>query len=198
MVPFNLQGKTTTNTCNRPTALHFHSCDGLQLRGTTHINSPKLHMSINGCEDVDVGNLNILAPEDSPNTDGIDISGSSHVYIHDSKIQTGDDCVAINGGTIGSLGENGGHDKVEQVRVEHCNISGTTNGLRIKTVPYGTGYARKIVFQDIHLENVQNPIIIDQHYCSNPEDAFCPAPICLFSMNIISSYQRCNSISNIY
>lgn len=46
-------------------------------------------MSINGCEDVDVGNLKILAPGDSPNTDGIDISGSSHVYIHDSKIQTG-------------------------------------------------------------------------------------------------------------
>ncbi|KAL7594416.1 hypothetical protein Lser_V15G28195 [Lactuca serriola] len=187
------EGKTTTNTCNRPTALHFHSCNGLQLRGTTHINSPKLHMSINGCEDVDVGNLNILAPGDSPNTDGIDISGSSHVYIHDSKIQTGDDCVAINGGTydinvtrvlcgpghgisIGSLGENDGHDTVEQVRVEKCNITGTKNGLRIKTVPYGTGYARKIVFQDIQLENVQNPIIIDQHYCSNPEDAFCPAP----------------------
>ncbi|KAL7596854.1 hypothetical protein Lser_V15G28201 [Lactuca serriola] len=187
------KGQTKTNACNRPTALHFNSCNGLQLSGTRHINSPMLHISINGCEGVDVGNIQIFAPGDSPNTDGIDISYSSHVNIHDSNIQTGDDCVAINGGTydtnvtrvfcgpghgisIGSLGENGGHDTVEQVRVENCNISGTTNGLRIKTVPYGTGYARGIVFQDIHLVNVENPIIIDQHYCTNSENSDCPAP----------------------
>ncbi|XP_052620394.1 probable polygalacturonase At3g15720 [Lactuca sativa] len=187
------EGQTKTNACNRPTALHFNSCNGLQLSGTKHINSPKIHMSINGCEGVDVGNIQIFAPGVSPNTDGIDISYSSHVNIHDSNIQTGDDCVAINGGTydinvtrvfcgpghgisIGSLGENGGHDTVEQVRVENCNISGTTNGLRIKTVPYGTGYARGIVFQDIHLVNIENPIIIDQHYCTNSENSDCPAP----------------------
>ncbi|KAL4592312.1 hypothetical protein LXL04_005302 [Taraxacum kok-saghyz] len=186
-------GQTKTTTCNRPSALHFHDCDGLQLRGTKHINSPKMHISINGCDGVDIGNVQILAPGDSPNTDGIDISGSSHVNIHDSNIQTGDDCVAINGGTndinvtrvlcgpghgisIGSLGENGAHDTVEQVHVEHCNITGTKNGLRIKTVPNGSGYARGIVYREIHLVNVANPIIIDQHYCSQSENAFCPAP----------------------
>ncbi|CAI9264062.1 unnamed protein product [Lactuca saligna] len=187
------EGQPKTNSCNRPTALHFNSCNGLQLRGTKHINSPMLHMSINGCKGVDVGNIQIFAPGDSPNTDGIDIGDSSHVNIHDSNIQTGDDCVAINGGTydinvtsvfcgpghgisIGSLGENGGYDIVEQVRVENCNITGSKNGLRIKTVPYGTGYARGIVFQNIHLVNVENPIIIDQHYCIHSENAYCPAP----------------------
>ncbi|XP_024986475.1 probable polygalacturonase At3g15720 [Cynara cardunculus var. scolymus] len=185
--------EASTETCHRPSALHFHACDGLRLKGTTHINSPKLHISINGCQDVDVGDLRISAPKDSPNTDGIDINESSHVNIHDSNIQTGDDCVAINGGvydlnvtgvfcgpghgiSIGSLGEKGGHDTVEQVRVENCNITGTQNGLRIKTVPYGTGYARGITFREIHLVNVENPIIIDQHYCSNSETAVCPSP----------------------
>ncbi|KAK9079489.1 hypothetical protein SSX86_001161 [Deinandra increscens subsp. villosa] len=175
--------KETTETCDRPTALHFSRCPGLRLKGTTHINSPFLHISIDGCQDVDIGNLHIIAPENSPNTDGIDIGGSSHVHIHDSNIQTGDDCVAINGGvvdinvtnvdcgpghgiSIGSLGENMQHDTVEQVRVQNCNITGTQNGLRIKTVPNGTGYARGIRFQDINLVNVGNPIIIDQHYCN--------------------------------
>ncbi|KVH90297.1 Glycoside hydrolase, family 28, partial [Cynara cardunculus var. scolymus] len=174
-------------------ALHFHDCNGLRLKGTTHINSPKLHISINGCKDVDIRGVRILAPKDSPNTDGIDISDSTHVNIHHSNIQTGDDCVAINGGvydvnvtrvfcgpghgiSIGSLGEHGSHDTVEKVRVENCNISGTQNGLRIKTVPYGTGYARGIVFRKIHLVNVENPIIIDQHYCANTENAICPSP----------------------
>ncbi|XP_071727464.1 probable polygalacturonase At3g15720 [Rutidosis leptorrhynchoides] len=179
--------------CERPTALHFTHCNSLRLRGTTHINSPNLHISLVNCQHVDIGNLHIIAPGDSPNTDGIDLSASKHIAIHDTHISTGDDCVAINGGiynvsvtrvfcgpghgiSIGSLGENGGYDTVEKVRVEHCNISGTTNGLRIKTVPGGTGYARGIVFQNINLENVQNPILIDQHYCSNMEDAACPAP----------------------
>nr|XP_043623069.1 probable polygalacturonase At3g15720 [Erigeron canadensis] len=182
-----------SNMCERPTALHFHECNGLRLSGTTHLNSPFLHISIVNCQDVDIGNLQIIAPENSPNTDGIDISASSYINIHDSHIGTGDDCVAINGGiyninvtrvfcgpghgiSIGSLGENGGYDTVEKVRVENCNITRTKNGLRIKTVPGGTGYAKGIVYQDIHLVNVENPIIIDQHYCSNYEDAFCPAP----------------------
>ncbi|KAI3706824.1 hypothetical protein L6452_24815 [Arctium lappa] len=164
-----------------------------ELKGTTHINSPKLHISINGCEDVSINRLQILAPKDSPNTDGIDISDSSHVNIHDSNIRTGDDCVAINGGvydvnvtkvfcgpghgiSIGSLGENGSHDTVEKIRVENCSIFGTQNGLRIKTVPYGTGYARGIVFREIRLLNVENPIIIDQHYCTNTLNAVCPSP----------------------
>ncbi|XP_042751987.1 probable polygalacturonase At3g15720 [Lactuca sativa] len=185
--------KVKTETCNHPSALHFNKCDGLRIRGTTHINSPMMHISIYDCKGVDVGHLRILAPGDSPNTDGIDISASSHVNIHDSTIQTGDDCVAINGGTydinvtrvfcgpghgisIGSLGENRGYDTAEQIHVRNCNITGTTNGLRIKTVPYGRGYARRILFQDIHLVNVENPIIIDQHYCTNYEHAFCPAP----------------------
>lgn len=37
--------------------------------------------------------------------------------------------------SIGSLGENGSHDTVEQVRIQNCNITGTANGLRIKTAP---------------------------------------------------------------
>ncbi|KAI7753780.1 hypothetical protein M8C21_022216, partial [Ambrosia artemisiifolia] len=89
-----------TETCDRPTALHFNKCPGLRLKDTTHINSPFLHISIKNSQDIDIGNLQIRAPENSPNTDGIDISASSHVHIHDSNIQTGDDCVAINGGVV--------------------------------------------------------------------------------------------------
>ncbi|XP_076951527.1 putative polygalacturonase At3g15720 [Bidens hawaiensis] len=179
---------TATRKCQRPTALHFNQCNGLRLSGTTHIDSPSLHISIINSQNVDFGNLRILAPESSPNTDGIDIASSSHINIHDSNIQTGDDCVAINGGiydinltrvfcgpghgiSIGSLGENGRYDTVEKVHVRYCNLTGTTNGLRIKTVAGGTGYAKGIIFQDIWLVNVQNPIIIDQHYNINTRNA---------------------------
>ncbi|GJZ39641.1 probable polygalacturonase [Tanacetum coccineum] len=187
------RNEATTATCDRPSVVHFYLCKNLRVNGTRHINSPFLHISINNCEDVDIGYLQIIAPADSPNTDGIDVSGSSRINIHDCDIQTGDDCVAINGGvvdmnvtgvlcgpghgiSIGSLGENGSHDTVEQVRIQNCNITGTANGLRIKTAPDGTGYARGILFQDIYLENVLNPIIIDQHYCLSSTYTNCLVP----------------------
>uniref|UniRef100_A0A5B7C232 Endo-polygalacturonase n=1 Tax=Davidia involucrata TaxID=16924 RepID=A0A5B7C232_DAVIN len=176
----------TNTNCNRPTALHFYNCNGLQLSGLNHLNSPRNHISISGCNGVTISNLHISAPQDSPNTDGIDISFSSHVNIHDCVIGTGDDCVALDNGSsiinitgvacgpghgisVGSLGENGSHETVEEVLVQGCSFNGTENGARIKTWPGGSGYARHITFENITLIDVQNPIIIDQHYC-NGED----------------------------
>ncbi|GMI78705.1 hypothetical protein like AT3G15720 [Hibiscus trionum] len=168
------------NCHRRPGALYFHNCNGLQLKGLTHLDSPRSHISINGCKDVVVSDLHIKAPENSPNTDGIDISSSTNVQIQDSTIETGDDCVAINGGSsfidinrvdcgpghgisIGSLGD-GAYDTVEKVHVKNCNLSNTQNGVRIKTLQGSSGYARNISFEHIVFNNVQNPIIINQFY----------------------------------
>ncbi|XP_042982587.1 probable polygalacturonase At3g15720 [Carya illinoinensis] len=166
---------------NRPTALHFNKCNGLQLSELSHLNSPRNHISISSCDGVHISHLNIFAPEESPNTDGIDISTSRNIEIKNSVIQTGDDCVAINQGSsyinissvacgpghgisIGSLGKNGNYETVEEVHVRDCNFTGTQNGARIKTWKGGSGYARKISFENIRVRNSQNPIIIDQNY----------------------------------
>ncbi|ESR63689.1 hypothetical protein CICLE_v10010440mg, partial [Citrus x clementina] len=163
-------------------AVYFHNCNNLQVKGITIVNSPKSHISINTCNGVSVSNIHIDSPEDSPNTDGIDISSSTQVNILDSSIKSGDDCVAINGGSskinitgvacgpghgisVGSLGLDGADDKVEEVHVRNCNFTGTQNGARIKTSPGGSGYARGISFEHITLIESKNPIIIDQHYC---------------------------------
>ncbi|XP_047181515.1 probable polygalacturonase At3g15720 [Vigna umbellata] len=66
--------------------------------------------------------------------------------------------------SIGSLGRNKSYETVEEVHVQNCSFIGTTNGARIKTWPGGSGYARKITFEDIMLQDVQNSIIIDQYY----------------------------------
>ncbi|MCH82689.1 polygalacturonase-like, partial [Trifolium medium] len=44
-------------------------------------------------------------------------------------------------------------------------FSGTTNGVRIKTWQGGSGSVSNIKFQNIQMNNVTNPIIIDQNYC---------------------------------
>ncbi|XP_050219631.1 probable polygalacturonase At3g15720 [Mercurialis annua] len=169
--------------CKRPRALQFHNCNKLKLSGLTHMNSPRVHIGVNGCRGVSFSNLQISAPENSPNTDGIDISSSTNVEISNSTIGTGDDCIAINGGcshfsinniicgpghgiSIGSLGDKGQHDVVEDVHVRNCTFIRTMNGVRIKTWPGGTGYARNISFAGIILKDAKHPIIIDQHYCN--------------------------------
>ncbi|XP_014515462.2 probable polygalacturonase At3g15720 [Vigna radiata var. radiata] len=66
--------------------------------------------------------------------------------------------------SIGSLGRNKSYETVEEIHVQNCSFIGTTNGARIKTWPGGSGYARKIMFEEIILQDAKNSIIIDQHY----------------------------------
>ncbi|KAH9666639.1 Pectin lyase-like superfamily protein [Citrus sinensis] len=146
----------------------------------------KNHISLDNCQDATLSNLHISAPESSPNTDGIDISASQNIHILNSNIATGDDCIAINTGSsqinvtgltcgpghgisIGSLGKQGEAAAVEEVHVKNCTLNATQNGLRIKTWQGGSGYARKITFNDITLTDVDNPIIIDQFYCPHEQ-----------------------------
>ncbi|KAK4254719.1 hypothetical protein QN277_010058 [Acacia crassicarpa] len=52
------------------------------------------------------------------------------------------------------------------VTVKAVNLIGTQNGVRIKS--WGkpsNGFVRRIIFQNIIMLGVQNPIIIDQNYC---------------------------------
>ncbi|CAJ2654844.1 unnamed protein product [Trifolium pratense] len=168
-------------TCPRPVVLSFHSCNKLNVNGLRISNSPGAHISINGCDGATFSNVLVNSPGTSPNTDGFDISSSKNILIKDSTIHAGDDCIAINGGSsyinatnvacgpghgisIGSLGKGKSHEEVEEVHVKNCSFTDTTNGARIKTFPGGSGFARKITFEQIQLTNVKNAIIIDQHY----------------------------------
>ncbi|XP_058784558.1 probable polygalacturonase At3g15720 [Vicia villosa] len=181
---FDGQGSSWWNNVgegDRPTALRIADCENLKLSGLKHINSPKNHLSINSCTGALIFNLHMTAPEDSPNTDGIDISSSTHIVIQQLVISTGDDCIAINSGSqfinitdvycgpghgisVGSLGKGKSYATVEDVYVRNITFTGTTNGARIKTWIGGSGYARKITYEDIKIFGVKNPVIIDQQY----------------------------------
>ncbi|PRQ37154.1 putative polygalacturonase [Rosa chinensis] len=149
----------TDMTCKPPTALNFHKCDQLQLFGFTSRDSPRAHIFIHSSNGVRISNIHLSAPEKSPNTDGIDISLSSQVTIQDSFIGTGQDPATT--------------DNVEQVHFQNCICNKSTNCARIKTWMGGSGYARAIFFRQMILEQSQNPIIIDQHYCNGGHN--CPA-----------------------
>lgn len=55
---------------------------------------------MNKCRNVKMESLNIYAPANSPNTDGIDLEETTYATILDSNIGTGDDCISLGHGTF--------------------------------------------------------------------------------------------------
>uniref|UniRef100_A0ACD5WF04 Uncharacterized protein n=1 Tax=Avena sativa TaxID=4498 RepID=A0ACD5WF04_AVESA len=167
-----------------PTALTFHLCNDLKVQNLKIVNSQQMHLSVEDCTDAQLSRLSITAPGTSPNTDGIHVTRSKNVQVSDCVIKTGDDCMSIEDGThnlhvtkvvcgpghgisIGSLGDDNSRAEVSGIIVDSVQLYGTTNGARIKTWQGGSGYAKDITFQNIIMDNVQNPIIIDQNYCDS-------------------------------
>ncbi|KAL6889045.1 hypothetical protein ACP4OV_010071 [Aristida adscensionis] len=123
----------------------------------------------------------ILAPHDSPNTDGIDPDSSSNVCIEDSYISTSDDLVAIKSGwdeygiaygrpssgitirrvrgsspfsgiAIGSEASGG----VSDVLVEDCSVFDSGVGIHIKTTVGRGGYIRNVTVDTVRMRNVRS------------------------------------------
>uniref|UniRef100_A0A0A0K6J9 Polygalacturonase n=1 Tax=Cucumis sativus TaxID=3659 RepID=A0A0A0K6J9_CUCSA len=169
-----------------PTAVTFFQCTNLRVEGLRFRNAQQMHLSFQKCNNVKALNLWIHSPGNSPNTDGIHVTGTQFIVIKNCLIMTGDDCLSIVSGSknvrakgitcgpghgisIGSLGAGKTEAEVSNVVVDTAKFSGTTNGVRIKTWQGGKGYAQNIIFQNIVMDNVTNPIIIDQNYCDQKE-----------------------------
>lgn len=163
--------------------IRFDFVTNSEVRSITSLDSKNFHINIMGAENLSFKNVKIRAPEDSPNTDGIHIGRSTNVSISDSDIQTGDDCISIGDATkkltitkvtcgpghgisVGSLGKYVNEGPVEGVIVKDCTFKNTQNGVRIKTWPDShEGVASDMHFENIIMENVGTPVLIDQEYC---------------------------------
>ncbi|KAJ8773824.1 hypothetical protein K2173_008287 [Erythroxylum novogranatense] len=178
--------KNKANPCKgAPTALTIDSSSAVKVKGLTIQNSQQMHFVISKCNSVRVSQVQVSAPDDSPNTDGIHITESTNVVLQDCKIGTGDDCISIVNGSssikmkrifcgpghgisIGSLGKDNSVGIVTKVVVDTAFIRDATNGLRIKTWQGGRGYVRGVRYENVRMQDVANPIIIDQFYCDSP------------------------------
>ncbi|KAK6917145.1 Glycoside hydrolase, family 28 [Dillenia turbinata] len=175
--------KKTSKYLVLPDTLRFHFVNNSMVHHLRLIDSKGIHMMFYGCYNIYVDHIHISAPGDSPNTDGIHIALSSNIHISYSTIGTGDDCIALLSGarnvnvshvncgpghgiSVGSLGNTQGEEDVTGLLVQSCMFTGTLNGVRIKTWanPSFPLTASSFTFQDLIMNNVYNPIIIDQEY----------------------------------
>ncbi|URD84396.1 hypothetical protein MUK42_02293 [Musa troglodytarum] len=182
-LPANPTREGTTQLCPDPAiALSFFMSSNLAVRGIRIHNSPQFHFRFDNCRNVTVDAISINSPALSPNTDGIHVENSVDVGIYNSVISSGDDCVSIGAGStnihvrnltcgpshgisIGSLGKQNTRACVTNVTVKDSVIKHSDNGVRIKTWQGGSGSVSWVSFENIRMDTVRNPIIINQYYC---------------------------------
>jgi polygalacturonase len=176
---------------NRPRLVALDRCSHVRVEGIRLEDSPSFHLVFRSCTDVLVDGVTITAPADSPNTDGIDPMSSHDVRITGSTIDSGDDNIAVKSGlddpaypgagssdisvdnctflhghgvSIGSE-TNGG---VQSVTVSHSTFRDTQNGARIKTNRQVGGPISHIVYSNLSMQGVQQPIAFASYYPSIP------------------------------
>ncbi|KAI5415717.1 exopolygalacturonase [Lathyrus oleraceus] len=178
--------KSNSGCARNPSSLFFMDVQNAIIANIKTLNPKGFHIFVTKCSNIRLRKLKLIAPETSPNTDGIHMSNSINVIIARNTISTGDDCISMiqgsenifinrlkcgpgHGISIGSLGKYPDEREVKGIRIKNSALIGTTNGLRLKTWPerYGGG-ASEISFSNINMTNVQNPIIIDQEYECHP------------------------------
>jgi polygalacturonase len=156
--------------------------DNFTLYRITLKNSPNFHVVYNGGNGFTVWGLKIDTPQRlARNTDGVDPGdGAKNVTITRSFIRTGDDNVAIKGGTGGATNMTISHDHfywghgmsigsetfggVSKIRVFDLSLDGPDNGIRIKSNGSRGGLTQDVVYDDVCIRNSPNPITLDTGY----------------------------------
>ncbi|TYG52530.1 hypothetical protein ES288_D09G035600v1 [Gossypium darwinii] len=145
-----------------PVNIRFDFVTNALIQDITSRDSKLFHVNVFACKNITLERFKVEAPADSPNTDGIHMGKSDWVNIIGCDIKTGDDCISIGDGTknldIKDITSEG-------VKVTNCTITNTSNGARIKTWPgESPGIVSDVHFEDIIVNNVSSPILIDQKY----------------------------------
>ncbi|MCX8090968.1 MAG: glycoside hydrolase family 28 protein [Verrucomicrobiae bacterium] len=178
--------RVTGYTLPRPNLVTLQRCKNVRMTGITLQNAAKFHFVPTECEDVFIDGVRVLAPDHTPNTDGIDPSNSRNVVITRCFIDVGDDNIAIKSGrkvegrefgcenivitnctfkhghgvSIGSETVGG----VRNVLVRDCTFENTDNGLRIKSRRGRGGRVQDIVYENCTLTNVRPALSIAAYY----------------------------------
>ncbi|MGL3607954.1 polygalacturonase PglA [Rhizobium sp. G187] len=183
--------KETREGARRPRGLHLISSRDVTLLGFTIRNAPSWTIHPQGCERLTAAGLHILAPHDSPNTDGFNPESCLDVLIAGTRFSVGDDCIAVKAGKRGDSGEGDhvaetrgihvrhclmerGHGGlvigsemsggVHDVTVEDCEMRGTDRGLRLKTRRGRGGIIANITMRRVLLDGVETALSANAHY----------------------------------
>ncbi|KAK9994571.1 hypothetical protein SO802_024274 [Lithocarpus litseifolius] len=187
----------------RPYMIEILYSDQIQISNLTLINSPSWFVHPIYSSNVLVKGLTILAPVDSPNTDGVNPDSCTNTHIEDCFIVSGDDCVAVKSGwdqygikvgiptqhliirrltcispdsattALGSEMSGG----IQDVRAEDITAIDTQSGVRIKTAVGRGAYVKDIYVRRMTLKTMKYVFWTAGNYNQHPDPFFDPKAI---------------------
>jgi polygalacturonase len=174
-----------TEGAKRPRIIQFRDCDKVLIAQVKLMNSPMFHIAVGGkSSNVTVREVIVRAPAStdpvnpSHNTDACNVTGKK-ILIQNCDISTGDDNYTCGGNTsdvlitgctygyghgvsIGSPTKGG----VSNFTVENCTFTNTECGIRIKSDRDRGGVLENLTYRNLHMTNVDFPILIYASYAS--------------------------------
>ena len=180
----------------RPRLFFTNNAENVTLHGVEICNSYSWTIHPTYSCGVNILQLHIHNPANSPNTDGIDPESCRDVNIIGDYVHVGDDCIALKSGklflgvvkhipcenvTIRNCCLSRGHGGlvigsemsggVRNVTVTQCLMDHTDRGLRVKT-RRGRGKNAVIdglVFRNVEMRHVLTPFVINMFYFCDPD-----------------------------
>ncbi|XP_010276919.1 PREDICTED: probable polygalacturonase [Nelumbo nucifera] len=184
----------------RPYLIEILYSDQVQISNLTLVNSPSWNVHPTYCSNVIIQGITILAPVNSPNTDGIDPDSCNNVRIEDCYIVSGDDCIAVKSGwdeygiafgmptqhliirrltcisptsAVIALGSemSGG---IQDVRAEDIVAINSESGVRIKTAPGRGAYVKDIYVRRMNMNTMKYVFWMTGSYGQHPDEKYDP------------------------
>lgn len=171
----------------RPYLCSIEHSEQVVIENVTFVNSPAWTLHPFDCENVAINNVTVVNPKNSPNTDGLDPESCRNIRITNCCFDVGDDCIAIKSGTedasqsiaceniiINGCNMVHGHGGVvfgsemsgdiRNVTISNCVFQDTDRGIRFKTRRGRGGRISGISVNNIVMDNVLCPLIINSYY----------------------------------
>ena len=176
------QQKTATR---RPNLIDFTDCQRVLFKDVMLRNPPMFTVVPRDCDDVTFDGVRFYAPDESPNTDGIDPSGRNYLITR-CDFDTGDDCIAFkpqrprddggpscenilitdctfrhgHGLSIGGQTPYGLRNMV----VRNCTFENPDAAIRMKAPRGEGGLVENLTYENITMRKVKLPIFITSYY----------------------------------
>jgi len=185
---------------SRPCMIRFKACHTVLIKDVKLKDAPNVHLTLGQSgsavgDNGTISNVTITAPSSAPNTDAVDTWYWNGIDILNCNFAVGDDNVAMNtnssnitikdctfgtghGVSVGSYTSN-----VNNISVDNCTFTGTTNGIRLKSNTTRGGNETTFTYTNITMNNVPNPFYITCWYPKEPT----AAPSTLVAGTVIST-----------
>jgi polygalacturonase len=164
-----------------PSLIAIRHAENFSLYDITLRNSPGFHVSVNQTDGFTAWGVKIMTPKTARNTDGIDPGSSRNITIAYSYIHTGDDDVCLKPSGAGAVSNmsvihnhfytghgmsigSGTFGGVDHLLVDDLTIDGADNGIRIKSDRSRGGLVHQVVYRNVCIRNVPNPLVFTPHY----------------------------------